>query len=440
MEPHTEPPEALLDTAMAHHRAGRFAAALSLYRQALAAGPADADLLFLAGSAAHRLGLAAEAERLLEGAIGARPDFAAALNNLGMVLFATGRYPQAEAHYRAAVAAEGGFAPGWRNLGDALKAQGRLTEALAAYRQSVKLEPGDAEGHNNLGMGLHAAGDISGAEAALRQALALQPAYAVARYNLCVLLLETGRAEPVGELCADAWLGGPMAGGLLACRALAAGETGDTATRDRLMDIDALIRTVRLAPPAGYADRAAYDGELARHIAHHPTLRFEPKDQSTRRGSVTLDLLAGGAGPLALLEAEVRREAERYVTELTRRFGAAGHPVLTLRPARPQLTAWGVVMGRGGHQAPHIHPAGWLSLVYYPRLPEDVEGRAGLAGCIEFGRPPEAFRCRNTQPIRSIRPQAGMLVVFPSYVYHRTVPTESDEPRISIAFDLGPAG
>lgn len=442
MEPLTDPLEALQAAAVAHHRAGRYAQALRLYRQALAVSPADADLLFLAGSAAHRLGQADDAARWLEAAVMARPDFAAALNNLGRLLFSAGRYREAEDRLRAAVAADDTFAPAWRNLGDVLKAQGALDAALTACRRAVAIEPTDAEGLNNLGMALRAKGEAAAAESALRQALALQPDYAVARYNLCVLLLETDRAGQVGDLCADAWLGGPMAGGLLACRATAAAETGDTATRDRLMDLDVLVHAVRLGSPPGHADRAAYDAVLARHVAHHPSLRFEPEDQSTRHGSVTRDLLIGGAGPLALLEAEVRDTARRYVDAVTRHFGASGHPVLALRPSRARLTAWGVVMTRGGHQAAHIHPAGWLSLVYYPRLPAALGDGANPAtqGWIEFGRPPEAFRCRARHPTRLVRPEEGMLIVFPSYLYHRTIPYESDDARISIAFDLGPEG
>jgi len=207
------------------------------------------------------------------------------------------------------------------------------------------------------------------------------------------------------------------------------------------MDLNGLIHPVVLPPPAGYADRAAYNADLARHVAHHPTLRYQPDDQSTRRGSVTRDLLSTGKGPVAHLEAEVLRVAANYVDGLARQFGAAGHPVLAIRPIQTRLTAWGVIMERDGHQAPHIHPAGWLSVVYYARLPGSLTdgGTKGTEGWIEFGRPPEPFRCRAMHPTRLVRPEEGMLIVFPSYIYHRTMPYGSDDPRISIAFDIGPA-
>lgn len=40
--------------------------------------------------------------------------------------------------------------------------------------------------------------------------------------------------------------------------------------------------------------------------------------------------------------------------------------------------------------------------------------------------------------MRAYRPREGLLLLFPSYVYHRTLPFESSETRISIAVDVIP--
>jgi hypothetical protein len=40
--------------------------------------------------------------------------------------------------------------------------------------------------------------------------------------------------------------------------------------------------------------------------------------------------------------------------------------------------------------------------------------------------------------VRSYQPYEGMVVLFPSYFYHRTEPFISDDKRISIAFDIVP--
>ena len=50
-----------------------------------------------------------------------------------------------------------------------------------------------------------------------------------------------------------------------------------------------------------------------------------------------------------------------------------------------------------------------------------------------------AFLVCSFQPnVETIRPEEGMLVLFPSYFYHRTIPFESAQQRICIAFDAIP--
>jgi len=43
-------------------------------------------------------------------------------------------------------------------------------------------------------------------------------------------------------------------------------------------------------------------------------------------------------------------------------------------------------------------------------------------------------------PRRVIRPEPGKLALFPSYMWHGTVPFDDDQPRVTIAFDMTPLG
>ncbi|MFQ6018117.1 MAG: putative 2OG-Fe(II) oxygenase, partial [Kiloniellaceae bacterium] len=38
------------------------------------------------------------------------------------------------------------------------------------------------------------------------------------------------------------------------------------------------------------------------------------------------------------------------------------------------------------------------------------------------------------------QPEEGLMLLFPSYFYHRTIKFETAETRISIAFDVVPEG
>ncbi len=90
-----------------------------------------------------------------------------------------------------------------------------------------------------------------------------------------------------------------------------------------------------------------------------------------------------------------------------------------------------------GYQHGHIHPSAWISGVYYVSLPPEVrQEKNDDSGWIEFGRAPYYYSIDNTQNVRAVQPEEGMLVLFPSYFYHRTVPFDSDKERVTIAFDF----
>ena len=59
------------------------------------------------------------------------------------------------------------------------------------------------------------------------------------------------------------------------------------------------------------------------------------------------------------------------------------------------------------------------------------------SGCIQFGQPPAELKL-DLPPRRVIRPEPGKLALFPSYLWHGTVPFEDAQPRVTIAFDMTP--
>jgi uncharacterized protein (TIGR02466 family) len=135
-------------------------------------------------------------------------------------------------------------------------------------------------------------------------------------------------------------------------------------------------------------------------------------------------------------EASLREAIEEYRSALP---DGSSHPFVESQPARYRLTAWSVVLESRGHQIPHIHPSAWMSGVYYVALPDDVIASTDdTGGWIEFGQPPEHFHCAAEPELRLVKPREGLLVLFPSFFYHRTIPFDATGRRISIAFDVLP--
>jgi len=103
------------------------------------------------------------------------------------------------------------------------------------------------------------------------------------------------------------------------------------------------------------------------------------------------------------------------------------------------ITAWATVCRAGAYHAPHSHPDSAWSGVYY------VDGGAEnpdqpLSGMLEFLDPRAGAEAVSApgdpygEPFR-VRPQAGLLVVFPSWLYHWVHPYAGGTPRIAISFN-----
>jgi len=66
------------------------------------------------------------------------------------------------------------------------------------------------------------------------------------------------------------------------------------------------------------------------------------------------------------------------------------------------------------------------------RVPE--LDRSTQEGWLELGRPPPDLQM-DLDPLATIEPEAGSLVLFPSYLYHGTRPFSAGK-RLSVAFDV----
>ena len=92
-------------------------------------------------------------------------------------------------------------------------------------------------------------------------------------------------------------------------------------------------------------------------------------------------------------------------------------------------------MEKGGLLKSHNHTTGWLSGVFYLKMPSTRSDE----GSIEFSLHGEDFTILDPDYPRDLyKVKEGDLILFPSSLFHRTIPFYSDEERLCIAFDLCP--
>ena len=78
-----------------------------------------------------------------------------------------------------------------------------------------------------------------------------------------------------------------------------------------------------------------------------------------------------------------------------------------------------------------------LSSACYISLPGTTAAfRERREGWLELGRPPSELGLA-LEPLAVIRPEPGLLALFPSYLFHGTRPF-ADGERLTVAFDAAP--
>lgn len=192
--------QSLLQSALAHHRAGRLAEAEAFYRQARTLAPQHFDVILLSGLVAYQAGRVAEALDFLGRAVRQSPRHASAVMHHGLALLAANRPQEAERQLRLAVELQPRGADGWDNLAYFLKTQNRLADALTCHERALALAPANAGSWYNYGLTLSLCGRVREALTCHERALAADPDYAKARFGRAQALQQTHRiAEAVED-------------------------------------------------------------------------------------------------------------------------------------------------------------------------------------------------------------------------------------------------
>ena len=419
------------------HRQGCHASALAAHEQALGLGLNAADAHYNTGNTLQALGRVDDALSAYRRALALSPQHALSLLDLTRLRWALGHAEfDAELQAAQAQAPSSDLAPGL--LGQMLLGAGRPDGALQAYAHAARLAPERADYVDGQARALSALGQHGEAADAHRRALAMAPGDAALLANAARSGFAAGRVEEASAWAQRAHEVAPHDQLALALLGLAWRLAGDP--RDRwLHDLDELVGVIDLAPPPGWADMASFNAALAVELTQLHASSQAPIDQTLRHGTQTHGHLFDLALPL--VQALRGQIAEAITCWLGERREDAAHPLLGRRTAGWRFAgSWSSRLRRSGFHTNHIHGQGWLSSCYYVQTPASAHASAAHEGWIKFGEPdlPEPMRSR-LPPLRFEAPKPGRLLLFPSYLWHGTVPFDDEAHRLTVAFDVLPA-
>lgn len=413
----------------------RYADALACLDRAQALVPEMSHADYNRGNVLQNMGRAEEALGSYRVAIGRNPLDLRAHNDLNRLLYRLERSDEFLRSYDETFA----FFPkvGALPLGKAnfLFHTGDLEGARENYERAVPLMPNNVMPLDGLGLVLARLGDLDGAIRAHEAALKLEPANAHAWTNFSETLLRARDAKKAREAAERAMAIDADDQHALAMWGLAL-RMQDDAHEEDLNDYESLVQVFEVAPPQGYADIESFNRELNAYLDRLHLDRRENFDQTLRGGTQTLDDIFGaGHAPVERLRARIDEAVATYIARMK---DDEAHPLYKRRRNQFRYAgSWSSRLKDCGFHTNHIHPKGWISSAYYIALPEAVEDAKEKQGWIKFGEP--AFEAGFKDPVRrAVKPVPGTLVLFPSYMWHGTVPFHSANSRTTIAFDAVP--
>jgi uncharacterized protein (TIGR02466 family) len=429
------------------------------------------------------------------------PQSAVAEHNLAAALGDVGRGSEAETHIRYAFAKGLNAPESWLVLARALLAQGKLSEARDAFEKTVELSPDMHVAHYEhaqliwmstadraaaiapldtqisvypnrvelygtkarvmmytsgaeatypfvaaslqrwpndvklLFVGIDSALKVGELESALEMSdrlISLQPDSVSAKAMRVYALLASGRADEalvIAQAMSDADPGDQHALAMLATACRLVGDARYT----QLHNYKELVRPYKLSAPQGWDSLTDYLADLGAALrARHP-FKTHPFSNSEEHGSKISDLLEMNHPALKALEQAIGPAVDAHLLHL----GTGLDPVRARNTGRWKMDGiWSVWLKPNGFHHNHVHPRAWLSSACYIELPDPVDA-GGQEGWIKFGEPGPVTSPRLSYE-HAVKPEPGMLVLFPSYMWHGTIPFSGDKPRLTIAFDIVP--
>ena len=314
---------------------------------------------------------------------------------------------------------------------------GRAEDARDAYRRALDVSPDDPRALTGMARAAEALKDVAGAMDLHARSHERHPGNADVTIDYAAARLRQDDARAAEKLVEEALRLRPLDQAGLALRGLV--DRALNSEREFVLhDFEKFVAVFDLEAPYGLGGSESFNAELTTYLE---SLHGDAREYFTQtlRGGTRLfgEVFNNGH---RMVE-QVRPKIEAAISSYIAAMAASGdHPFLSRRAKDFHYSgSWSSRLCDQGYHLNHYHSEGWISACYYVGVPDVVSDEKAQQGWIKFGQPTADFSAAFT-PRRLVQPKPGRLVLFPSYMWHGTVPFSSPQTRTTIAFDVVPRG
>ena len=321
------------------------------------------------------------------------------------------------------------------NFANSLCESGDINEAQTIIEKAISQSKSNGRSFNILATVFKAQKQYNKALEAHRKSIDLERNNFIFRENLGHTLSLAGRfEEAIVELLA-AYKLNPRRSAILGSLTISMNETEDRRLK-HYVNYDKFVTTQTIDTPNGFSNLQEFNDALHQEISDRHNDSPPPLDQTMRGGTQIPNHLFKAPSRLThTIKIQIKQTLKEYIGSLKLDLK---HPFLRFKNREFRFSgAWSTILYGSGYDGSHIHNDGWLSGVYYIKVPDfPDEVWASGEGCLQIGEPPSQFVSPKNQAQKILKPIAGSLTLFPSYYWHGVKPFKRDGIRHAIAFDI----
>ena len=438
-------------------RSGKFQKAISCFEKAIEINPNHANAHNNFGVAFRQLGEHQKAKSCYEKAIKIQPNYASAHNNLGEVFRQLGELQKAKSCHQKAIEIDANNASAHDNLGEVFRQLGELQKAKSCHQKAIEINPNNAESHNNLGVVINELGEPQKAISCYEKAIEIQPNHASAHNNLGNIFRKFKEFQKAANyFVRSATVFGNAQ--FLECTYFSNGVENYNKLLNTFAEKDPT--NLRIASLAAYVStkeniKNVYPfckKPLNYFFSINLRDEFESSDQFYQRLLKISEKLesswqiknivkngyqsTGNLLDKPFLEITVlKKKIEKQISIYRKNYKNSDDYYITRWPNESELTGWYIKLKKQGQLKSHIHETGWLSGVFYLRVPKPLRKNEGS---INLSLQGFDYPYDEKLPNLYYAPKPFDLILYPSSLFHFTVPFTSNEERHCIAFDVTP--
>ena len=389
--------------------------------------------------------------------------------SLAGILSNSGNLKEAKFNYEKAIALRPDHAQAYNNLGSVYRKLGILNEAVNNYKKALILKFDYSLAYNNLAVIQQEIGNIKDSEINYLKAIKLEPNHKEIRLNLAIMLyfnhqykkavehfklIDSAQSNLYLLRCAY-FQNEKLSFSNLLNLLIAKGENNaviGSFTKRASIRYGVKIPNPFCAKPLNYVFKKNLKEicnfkntfvEYVNTVLNSKDLSYRKQKLLTNGRQTSNDLFDEENTFISEIRKIIILEIENYRNY----YEKSEEGFIKNWPKFYKLTGWIVSMKNSGSLSAHMHDSGWLSGSIYINVPHKSKNNSGnLVVSTDYKEEEKNFIIKSKKSLSTLNENkrqekiidvvTGDMCLFPSSLLHHTIPFESSEERIVLAFDV----